>query len=88
MEIILARSKAGHDKGRLYAVIGKEANLLLLADGKYRGMNNPKKKKEKHLQSVKRFPEEVREYINEIKELTDSDIKKIIKLYMVGIEES
>ena len=56
---LLARSRAGHDKGRLYLVIGEADGLLLLSDGVTRGLLNPKKKKRKHLQPAGRaFSEE------------------------------
>jgi hypothetical protein len=41
-------SKAGHDKG-LFCVIGEEAGLLLLANGKQRPLEKPKKKKPMHV---------------------------------------
>lgn len=81
MELILARSKAGHDKDRLYAVVARENNILFLADGRYRKIDNPKKKKEKHVQPIYRFPDPVRVLIEGIAELKDSDLRKIIKSY-------
>jgi hypothetical protein len=41
-------SKAGHDKG-LFLVIGEEAGLLLLANGKQRPLGKPKRKKPMHI---------------------------------------
>ena len=81
MELILVRSKAGHDKDRLYVIIARENNILFLADGKYRKIANPKKKKEKHVQPIYCFPDPVRVLIKGIAKPEDSDIKKIIKLY-------
>ena len=49
---MFAISKAGHDKGRMYLVVGQEKDLVLLADGKTRTMENPKRKKTKHIQII------------------------------------
>lgn len=43
----IVRSSAGHDKGKYFIVVGAEGdNYLLLADGKFRPIEKPKKKKE------------------------------------------
>ena len=49
-EIVL--SLAGHDKGRLYLVIGQENGQALLADGRGRKLATPKRKSFKHLRRV------------------------------------
>lgn len=49
-EIVL--SLAGHDRGRLYLVIGEEGGRLLLADGRGRKLDAPKRKSPKHLRCV------------------------------------
>ena len=51
----LATSKVGHDKGRLYLIIGEEDDSVLVCDGRLRGVTNPKKKKKKHIQII-HFP--------------------------------
>ena len=48
----LATSKAGHDKDRLYLIIGEEGDSVFLCDGRLRGVTNPKKKKKKHFHCV------------------------------------
>ena len=49
----LVRSKAGRDKTRTLAVLAVEEQMLLLADGDLRKLDNPKRKK-KETRSVKR----------------------------------
>lgn len=49
-EIVL--SLAGHDKGNLFCVIGAEGDFLLLADGKERKLDAPKRKRMKHVRGV------------------------------------
>lgn len=45
-------SLAGHDKGKLFMVIGRSGERLLLCDGKNRRMDNPKCKSPKHVRTV------------------------------------
>lgn len=40
---------AGRDKGGLFLVVGTEGAFVLLADGKRRRMETPKRKKQKHI---------------------------------------
>lgn len=50
---MIVRSRSGHDKGRLYIVIGAEReDYLLLSNGKKRTLVNPKRKNVKHVQTV------------------------------------
>ena len=48
----LATSKDGHDKDRLYMVVGEEGECVYLCDGRLRGVEHPKKKKKKHIQII------------------------------------
>ena len=48
----LATSKAGHDKDRLYMIVGEEGEWVYLCDGRLRGVEHPKKKKKKHIQII------------------------------------
>ena len=48
----LATSKAGHDKDRLYMIVGEEGECVYLCDGRRRGVEHPKKKKKKHIQII------------------------------------
>lgn len=50
---MFAVSKAGHDKGRMYVILKEEGEYVYLADGKLRTVENPKRKKKKHVQPVK-----------------------------------
>ena len=45
-------SLAGHDRGKLFMVIGASGERLLLSDGKNRRMENPKCKSPKHVRIV------------------------------------
>jgi ribosomal protein L14E/L6E/L27E len=46
-------SLAGHDKGKLFAILASESeNFVLIADGRHRKIQKPKKKKVKHLKAL------------------------------------
>ncbi len=80
MDLILATSLAGHDKGQVYVVIGQEGDSLLLANGVTKTCDKPKKKKLIHLQLIKKLPEEIKLEAAD-KELDDLTIKRILKCF-------
>ena len=47
-------SLAGRDKGKLFYVMDTEDNYVLIADGKGRKLENPKRKKLRHVRRVTR----------------------------------
>ncbi len=51
---MFAISKAGHDKGKMYLVVGEDETTVDLSDGRIRTLDNPKRKKKKHVQIVKK----------------------------------
>ena len=42
---MLARSKAGHDKGHVYIIMKEDSAYVYLVDGSLRTLDRPKKKK-------------------------------------------
>lgn len=69
---MLARSKAGHDTGKVYVIIEVDDTYVYLADGSIRTLKNLKKKKKKHVQVI------CREY--DIAGADDIAIRKIVKM--------
>ena len=49
-EPLLARSKAGKDKGNLYLVLERTEGTVLLTDGKRRKLSRPKRKNRRHVE--------------------------------------
>ena len=49
---MLARSKAGHDAGKIYVIAQTDDTYVYLADGKSRTLDRLKKKKKKHVQLI------------------------------------
>ena len=48
----LVLSMAGHDKGDLFVILKVEQDYLILADGRSRTVEHPKRKKKKHVQYI------------------------------------
>lgn len=50
---MLARSKAGHDKGCIYIIIDVNNEYVYLSDGETRPVLRPKRKNRKHIQPIR-----------------------------------
>ena len=74
-----ATSIAGHDHNNTYVIIDADDEYVYLVDGKIRKVNNPKKKKLKHVQLIKRTDDTITGRINNNVALSNEDIKYAIK---------
>ena len=54
----MARSDAGHDRGKLYVILEVVGETVLLADGIHKTIEKPKKKKLKHLKPIDWLPDD------------------------------
>ena len=70
----VVESLSGHDKERLYVVIGEEGEFLLLCDGKRKLLGCPKKKNRKHLKETGERVE-----LSSYNPLYDAHIRKALK---------
>lgn len=76
----VVRSKAGRDVNHLYVVTGIIDNeYVLLSNGGTKTLENPKKKKIKHLDFLKTVDDELKAAINLRNESTDLEIKRFLK---------
>ena len=73
-DIIL--SLAGRDKGKLFYVIETEENYVLIADGKGRKLENPKRKKLKHVRRVTRTETRVALKIQNGDKVLNSELRR------------
>lgn len=64
-------SSAGHDKGRLMLVVGADGGRYLVADGKERRLDSPKKKNIRHIRGTS--------YSVEIEGLTDKKLRQTLR---------
>ena len=80
MDLMLATSKAGHDKNQVYVVLEEQDDFFLIANGTTKSILKPKKKKKIHLQLIKNIPSDVQELVKDLA-LDDVVIKRILKVY-------
>lgn len=78
---MMAKSLAGHDKGKVYLISGTDELYVYLVDGQYRTMDRPKRKKKKHIQIDRRIPVWIQELLAEGKNIQDSDVIKVRREY-------
>ncbi len=70
---MLAKSKAGHDKDRVYVIYEIDETSVYLVDGRIRKLVNPKRKKIKHIQLICEK--------HDLTGIDDVGIKRILKLF-------
>lgn len=61
----VVRSTAGRDNGTAYVVLRIEGNYVYVADGAIRKLENPKKKKFKHIQGSYNIADEIAARVND-----------------------
>ncbi|MCM1185044.1 MAG: KOW domain-containing RNA-binding protein [Lachnoclostridium sp.] len=79
-------SKAGHDKGQYYVIVGEEGDFVYLSDGRLKKVEAPKRKRKKHIQIINRTVGN--ELLKKLTgtaasaQITDEEIKYEIKQYL------
>ena len=69
-------STAGRDQGQLLYCIGTDDQFVLLADGKGRTLDKPKRKKRKHVQKVLRAETRVAEKLRRGDKVLNSELRR------------
>ena len=77
----IVRSIAGRDAGRLFFVLDADDEFLMLADGKTRRLEAPKRKKRKHTEFVERSVCRVAEKIRSEEKVTNSELRRTLAEY-------
>ena len=72
----VVRSQAGRDTQELFYVIGTEEEFLLLADGKHRTLEKPKRKKRRHVKKVLRSETRVAAKLISGDKVLNSELRK------------
>lgn len=74
----IVKSKAGRDINKLFVIIDMQGEYLYLVDGTLRRLENPKKKKCKHIQPLNIIIEPIKSRIENGDQLTNAEIRKQI----------
>ena len=77
----IVRSDAGRDKGKLFVVLAVEGEYLLLADGKSRKVENPKRKKRRHVLFVAADENRLSDKIKSEEKITNSELRRALAAY-------
>ena len=84
----IIRSDAGRDKGKLFVVLAVEGEYLLLADGKTRRVEDPKRKKRRHVLFVAAEETRVSEKIKNNEKITNSELRRTLAAYREEVHPS
>ena len=76
----------GRDSGRLMLVVGEEGRYLLLANGKNRRFERPKRKKRRHTEYRAPCDGWTREKLLGTGRLSNNDVRKALALYAADID--
>ena len=74
----IVKSTAGRDEGDLFFVLDTQEEFLLLADGKRRRVENPKRKMRKHVSLGGESHSVVAEKIRSSEKVTNSELRKAL----------
>ena len=77
---MFAKSKAGHDKSKVYLISKIDDEYVYLVDGVIRTVDKPKKKSKKHIQIDYQIMDFIQVKIEVQQELRNEEIKRAIKL--------
>ena len=74
-------SLAGRDKGQFFFVVDTDGDFVLIADGKGRKLETPKRKKRKHIQKVLQADTRVAEKIRNGDKVLNSELRRELAVF-------
>ncbi|PKM49234.1 MAG: RNA-binding protein [Firmicutes bacterium HGW-Firmicutes-7] len=77
----IIKSKAGRDQDKIFVIIDIQDEYVYLVDGHFRRIENPKKKKLKHIQPTNIIIETIKHKIENEEKLTNADIRRELIVY-------
>lgn len=77
----IVRSDAGRDRGKIFIVLAVEGGYLLLADGKGRRVEAPKRKKRRHVLFVAADESRLADKIKRSEKITNSELRRTLAAY-------
>lgn len=75
-------SLAGRDRGRIFFVVDIDPVFVYLADGRLRRVETPKKKKRKHVAYFSEGSDRLRQKLQEVGKVTNSEIRRALSPYI------
>ena len=79
---------AGRDQGKLFYVVGTDPVYLMLANGKDRTLDKPKRKKRKHVQKVLRAETRVAAKIASGDKVLNSELRRDLAFFSRGLQSN
>lgn len=80
---IVVKSRAGHDKNKYFVVLSVvDDEYVLIADGKSRTAEKPKKKKLRHLWVCREFFPGIQETLNNNGTVSDHELRRLLAEYI------
>jgi ribosomal protein L14E/L6E/L27E len=77
-------SLAGRDKGDLFFVFDRDARSVVLADGKSRKLEKPKRKNIMHVRFVSESSAEIADAIKNGGKVSDKDLRNWLAIFKAG----
>lgn len=77
----IVRSDAGRDRGKIFIVLAVEGEYLLLADGKGRRVEAPKRKKRRHVLFVAADESRLADKIKRSEKITNRELRRTLAAY-------
>ena len=77
----IVKSAAGRDKGKIFFVLNVEGEFLLLADGRNRKLEQPKRKKRKHVVFAGPSDSRTAEKIRSEENITNSELRRTLAAF-------
>ena len=83
----IVKSVAGRDAGSLFFVLATEGDFLLLADGRRRRVESPKRKRRKHVELVEEASGPAADKIRSSEKITNSELRKALAAVSGGNQD-
>lgn len=83
----IVESLNGRDSGKLFFVVGIEDEYVLIADGKGRRLEKPKRKKQKHTRLVARGHGRTAQKLQDAEKVQNSELRRALAAFAAGTGE-
>ena len=84
----VVEATAGREKGKLFYVIGTDPVYLMLANGKDRTLDKPKRKKRKHVRKVLRAETRVAAKLASSDKVLNSELRRDLAFFSRGLQSN